>query len=580
MGNCVEICKMTLRNAPGMGPSPAPHRPQQSVPPMEATPLTHSHCSTSTTTTTTTNGLNGSLRRPTGKEKYRPKPLPSRAVENQAQIFKKRMCDDIRPPTPSQIKALEDSLKNLDGINSPSGLGHTTAVVFSLRNKMGNLFSALKIFQENNINVVHIESRKSQRTDSEYDIYVDVETDTIRLEELVNRLKAEVATLTVNELSVPMSPPPLAKEASFMNQIPWFPRKVSELDNSAHRVLMYGTELDADHPGFKDTVYRERRKVFTEIAFEYRHGEDIPRVEYTEEEIATWGTVFRELMRLYPTHACREYLANLPLLVEHCGYRDDNVPQLEDVSIFLKARTGFQVRPVAGYLSSRDFLAGLAFRVFHCTQYIRHSSDPFYTPEPDCCHELMGHVPLLADASFAQFSQELGLASLGASDDDVAKLATCYFFSVEFGLCKQDKQLRAYGAGLLSSIGELKHALSEESEKKPFEPLLTCKQVCRITTFQDCYFFTETFEEAKEHMRQFAATIKRPFAVRYNPYTQSVDVLDSTRLIATVVSELRGDLSIISDALRRLQLIEQFRLDSPPPDSVAPQTPDRPFGDN
>ncbi|KAK7494568.1 hypothetical protein BaRGS_00014221 [Batillaria attramentaria] len=176
----------------------------------------------------------------------------------------------------------------------------------------------------------------------------------------------------------------------------------------------------------------------------------------------------------------------------------------------------------------------------------------------DCCHELMGHVPLLADASFAQFSQEIGLSSLGASDDDVAKLATCYFFSVEFGLCEQENQLRAYGAGLLSSVGELKHALSDKSEKRPFEPLLTCKQECLITTFQDVYFYTDSFEDAKEKMRQFAGTIKRPFAVRYNPYTNSVDVLDSTRRIATVVSELRGDLCIVSDALRRIQFLEQF----------------------
>ena len=98
-------------------------------------------------------------------------------------------------------------------------------------------------------------------------------------------------------------------------------------------------------------------------------GEPIPKVEYTKLEIETWGHVFRELVQLFPTHACREYNHIFQLMVDNCGYREDNIPQLEDVSKFLNDCTGFTLRPTAGLLSSRDFLAGLAFRVFHTTQY-------------------------------------------------------------------------------------------------------------------------------------------------------------------------------------------------------------------
>ncbi|XP_057695355.1 tryptophan 5-hydroxylase-like [Corythoichthys intestinalis] len=427
---------------------------------------------------------------------------------------------------------------NVDGKSSKSG----ATILFSLKNEVGGLVKALRTFQEQHVNLVHIESRRSKRRNSDFEIFVNCDGDHRQLRELTRLLSQHTNVVQITSPS---------RNNDDELPVPWFPKKISDLDLCS-QVLMYGSDLDADHPGFQDKIYRKRRNYFADLARSYKHGDPIPRVDYTAEEIQTWARVFRELNALYPSHACKEFLKNLPLLVEHCNYKEDNIPQLEDVSRFLKERSGFSIRPVSGYLSPRDFLAGLAFRVFHCTQYVRHSSDPFYTPEPDTCHELLGHVPLLAEPGFAQFSQELGLASLGAAADAVRKLATCYFFTVEFGLCKQDGRLRAYGAGLLSSAGELKHALSGEAKLLPFDPRVTCNEECVITAFQNVYFVADAFDDAKTKMREFAKSIRRPFSVRYNAYTQSVDVLEDSGSIRTLVEDLRHDLDIVEDALSRL----------------------------
>ncbi|KAM9860587.1 tryptophan 5-hydroxylase 1-like [Aulostomus maculatus] len=457
----------------------------------------------------------------------------------------KQLNNEMNMVTFNKSEENSDNRRVFTGRSLSSEKGGAT-IIFSLKNEVGDLIKALKLFQEKHVNLVHIESRKSRRRNSDFEIFVDCDSDHEQLKELTRLLRKHTDIVEITQSDDPAPPD------DDMVDVPWFPKKISDLDLCANRVLMYGSDLDADHPGFKDNIYRKRRKYFADLAMSYKHGEPIPYIDFTAEEVQTWGVVFRELNKLYTTHACKEYLKNLPLLVKHCNYSENNIPQLEDVSRFLKEHSGFIIRPVAGYLSPRDFLAGLAFRVFHCTQYVRHSSEPLYTPEPDTCHELLGHVPLLAEPSFAQFSQEIGLASLGASNDAVQKLATCYFFTVEFGLCKQDGKLRAYGAGLLSSISELKHSLSGKAHILPFDPMVTCNQECIITAFQDVYFVSESFEEAKNQMREFAKTICRPFTVHYNPYTQSVDVLRDTDSINTMVKDIRHELDIVEDALNRL----------------------------
>lgn len=289
----------------------------------------------------------------------------------------------------------------------------------------------------------------------------------------------------------------------------WFPSTLEDLDLFSKKTLEFGASLSADHPGFSDTSYRKRREEIIQSSLKYRSINPLPTIQYTLEEIATWSTVYCSLKNLYPTHACKEFLRTFPLLELACDYSPNSIPSLQKVSSFLYHQTGFRLRPVQGLLSSRDFLNSLALRVFHCTQYIRHPSSPLYTPEPDCCHELLGHVPLFADPDFASFSHEIGLASLGASDSTIQRLSTIYWYTVEFGLCEEVDEanggtsIKAYGAGLLSSFGELQHSLLRSTPKSPFNPWQQSKLTFPICTYQPRYFVAKTFSDAKEKVRQW-----------------------------------------------------------------------------
>lgn len=419
-----------------------------------------------------------------------------------------------------------------------SNTGSDSTIIFALKDQVGVLADILCLFQDQKVNLKHIESRSSKKLAGHYEFMVvlDASNDSSKLLELLRQKTSYLELISRDKDS---------KESV----IPWFPRRIRDLDIITDNILSCGAELNSDHPGFKDAEYRARRKQLADLAKVYRHGEPIPRVEYTQREIDTWTTVYDKVVHLYKKYACKEYNHIFPLMEENCAYRRDNIPQLEDVSRFLKDSTGFELRPVAGLLSSRDFLAGLAHRVFHSTQYIRHHANPDYTPEPDICHELLGHAPLFADPDFARFSQEIGLASLGAPDEYIQKLATCYWFTIEFGLCKQDGKIKAYGAGLLSSFGELEYSMSDKPQILPFDPSVTGEQKYPITEFQPVYFLAESFADAQAKLHDYAATIPKESVYRYNSYTQTVETLNSAEQIRTLAKEIKGDYSLLVDSL-------------------------------
>ncbi len=252
-------------------------------------------------------------------------------------------------------------------------------------------------------------------------------------------------------------------------------------------------ELDADHPGFHDKEYRQRRDEIANLAEKHELGQPLPVVEFTEAETATWRTVYAELSKLFPTHGCREYNDALQLL----GFSGDAIPQLSDLDKSLYERTGFRIWPVQGLVQPRDFFAALSKRIFPATQYIRHHSVPHYTPEPDTVHDLVGHIPMLAIPEYADLTQKLGEGSLDATDDQITQLARLYWYTIEFGLVRQDGELRCYGAGCLSSYGEMARAVrAEEPEIRRFDPEVARGQDYPITEYQPVLWEVCSIREA------------------------------------------------------------------------------------
>lgn len=386
----------------------------------------------------------------------------------------------------------------------------TTFQVSVPRFKAGALLDHLNVLKKHDINCEHISSRTTayEHQGDHITMFFD-----IPYRDTEPKVKAALDELkkTSKHMSVVGS-----------WSVPWYPTSLAELDRLDMACFAAGAELIDDpqnpHPGFHDQEYRKQRRTISEVAASYRHGQKITPVNYRKEDLQTWAAVWDKLTALYPTHACKEFNHVFPLLVENAGYSRDTIPDLQTISDYLMDATGFCLRPVTGLLSPRDFLQGLAFRCFHSTQYIRHPSKPFYTPEPDVVHELMGHVPLFANPDFCNFSQKIGLMSLGADDDLVWKLTRCYWYTVEFGLVKEAGARRVFGAGILSSFGELEYCLSKESksEYKDWDPFVASELEFPITKYQPVYFVARSFKDIGAKMDEFGKSLNKPFNITYN----------------------------------------------------------------
>jgi phenylalanine-4-hydroxylase len=210
--------------------------------------------------------------------------------------------------------------------------------------------------------------------------------------------------------------------------------------------------LAHDHPGANDPRYRERRNEIAAAALAGRPGEPAPRIAYTDDEHEVWRTVCRELAPKHERYAVHEFrVAKVRLALP-----TDGVPGLDEVSALLEPLSGWRYLPAAGLVPLAAFYGSLAERRFHSTQYVRHPAVPLYTPEPDIVHEVIGHGHLLATPTFGELHRLAGIASRRLRDpENLRFLSRVFWFSLEFGAVVEDGELRAYGAGILSSYGEI-----------------------------------------------------------------------------------------------------------------------------
>ena len=257
-------------------------------------------------------------------------------------------------------------------------------------------------------------------------------------------------------------------------------------------------ELDPDHPGFRDQAYRARRNAIAQLALDYVPGTELPEVAYTEHDYRTWEAVWASLGQAHRQHACAEYLERSVLL----GLPKERIPQLAEVSAKTEALAGFRLEPVAGLVHPRVFLSTLGDGIFLSTQYIRHHSVPLYTPEPDVVHELIGHAAMLASPKFTQLSRLIGQAAQRADDSALDRLGKVYWYTIEFGVLRESGALKAYGAGLLSSAGELE--AMHEAEILPFDLSDMERRDYDVTHFQPVLYCAESFEEMVTKLHAYA----------------------------------------------------------------------------
>lgn len=265
-------------------------------------------------------------------------------------------------------------------------------------------------------------------------------------------------------------------------------------------------ELEPGHPGESDADYIRRREHLFALCRKHRLEQlGPPFLDYNAEETRIWREVSPKLDELHLKHACRIYLdAKRDLAITR-----DEIPQLRHLSERLQRETNLHLVPAEGALPYRTFYQYIAERGFPVTQFIRHGSHPEFTPEPDMIHDCLGHVPPLMNRDYAELLVLIGKAVAATNKgEQVLALKRFSWFSIEFGLLEEGGEIKVFGAGILSSTGEIPFSLfSPDVARRPFETEIVINTDYDPSRMQDHLFVAPSFSflrrELESLLRRF-----------------------------------------------------------------------------
>lgn len=269
-------------------------------------------------------------------------------------------------------------------------------------------------------------------------------------------------------------------------------------------------ELELPHPGEGDLEYIARREYLFNVTRRHRLERlGPPLIEYTPEETRIWREVSPKLDELHVKYASEIYLK----AKRELAITSHQIPQLRTLSERLERTTNMHLVPAEGALPYRTFYEYIAERGFPVTQFMRHGSHPEFTPEPDMIHDCLGHVPPLMNQDYAELLTLIGKAAATTPrGDQVLALKRFSWFSIEFGLIEEQGETKVFGAGILSSFGEIPHSLfSPDARRRPFVTDDVINQDYDPSKMQVDFFIAPSFKflrtELEKLVRRFGIPV-------------------------------------------------------------------------